>query len=130
MQISFNGQKHIFWQVLFWLRPILGWHKHQRCTVAKYHDYDHLLYVLFLQTFRHLDTCFTTITTMNRYICTVDASKIRYTVKEFLSVFCFVDPVPPPLTQDAKLICCVNVREIFAHKRACWVTGGGDTLKH
>ena len=31
----------------------------------------------------------------------------------------------PPLTQDATLICCVNVREIFADERACWVTGGG-----
>ena len=29
-----------------------------------------------------------------------------------------------PLTQDATLTCCVNVREIFAFKRACWVTGG------
>ena len=32
---------------------------------------------------------------------------------------------PPPLTKDATLICCVNVREIFADKRACWVMGGG-----
>ena len=52
MQISFDGQKHIFWQVLLWLRPILGWHKHQRCTVAKCHDYGHLLYVLFLQPYK------------------------------------------------------------------------------
>ena len=56
---------------------------------------------------------------------------------EFFRVFFFffffgfvVDPVPPlppaPLTQDAILICCVNVREIFADKRACWVTGVGS----
>ena len=31
------------------------------------------------------------------------------------------------MTQNATLICCVNVREIFADKRACWVTGGGGT---
>ena len=60
MQISFDGQKHIFWQVLLWLRPILGWHKHQKCTVAKYYDYGHLLYVLFFTAihakYTHLDT--------------------------------------------------------------------------
>ena len=46
---------------------------------------------------------------------------------EFSSVFCFADPVPPPppLTQNATLICCVIVREIFADKRAYWFTGGG-----
>ena len=29
--------------------PYIGWHEHQRCTVAKYHDYGQLLYVLFVQ---------------------------------------------------------------------------------
>ena len=29
--------------------PYFGWHKHQRCIVAKYHCYGHLLYVLFLK---------------------------------------------------------------------------------
>ena len=29
--------------------PYFGWHEHQRCTVAKYHDYGQLRYVLFLQ---------------------------------------------------------------------------------
>ena len=28
--------------------PYFGWHEHQRYTVAKYHDYGQLLYVLFL----------------------------------------------------------------------------------
>ena len=62
---KFWWTKAYIWQVLLWLRPILGWHKHQRCTVANYHDYDHLLYVLLLQpykliiyTFTHLDNLF------------------------------------------------------------------------
>ena len=43
--------------------------------------------------------------------------------------FCFVDPIPH-LTQDATLICCVNWREIFADKRACWAKGGGGRGAH
>ena len=39
-------------------------------------------------------------------------------------------PCPPPLTQDSTLMWCVNWREIFAYKRACWVTGVGSTLKN
>ena len=38
--------------------PYFGWHKHQRCIVAKY-DYGHLLYVLFLQPYKrniHIQT--------------------------------------------------------------------------
>ena len=73
---------------------------------------------------KHTVSCFTTITTINRYICTVDASKIilnlfffHILLRNFFNVFCFVGPVPP-LTQNATLICCVNVQEIFADKRA------------
>ena len=88
-----------------------------------------------IYTFRHLDTCFTTITTMNRYSCTVDALKIIFFSFFFRNFSAFLAlltlfPVPPPLPliQNATLICCVNVREIFADKRACWVTGvGGGT---
>ena len=40
--------------------PYFGWHKYQRYIVAKYYDYGHLLYVLFLacgpKTASHIDT--------------------------------------------------------------------------
>ena len=50
MQVSFDGQKHIFWSFFALLgAPYFGWHKHQRCIVAKYYDYGQLLFVLFLQ---------------------------------------------------------------------------------
>ena len=52
MQISFDGQKHIYGKFYSDWGTILGGRKYQRCTVAKYHDYDHLLYVLFLQTYK------------------------------------------------------------------------------
>ena len=38
-----------------------------------FYFYSHTSYIY---TFRHLYTCFTTITTINRCICTVDALKI------------------------------------------------------
>ena len=40
MQISFDGQKLIISKFYSGWGPIFGWHKHHRCTVAKYHDYD------------------------------------------------------------------------------------------
>ena len=46
-----------------------------------------------------------------------------------LSAFFALMTLFPPLTHDATLICCVNWREIFATKRACWVTGGGTHPK-
>ena len=55
-------------------------------------------------------------------------------LRDFFSIFFYpvtLPPtLPPPLTQDATLVRCVNVQEIFADKRACWVTGVGDTLKN
>ena len=74
MQISFDGQKaYILASFTLVEAPYLGWHEHQRCIVVKYHEYGQLLYVQFLQPQK---LCFTTISTMNRYIYTVDALKI------------------------------------------------------
>ena len=64
MQVSFDGQKHIFWLFLLYLRPhtSAGMNNSQRCIVIIDLEY----------TLKHLDTWFTSITTTNRYIYTVD----------------------------------------------------------
>ena len=35
--------------------PNFGWHEHQRCIVAKYHDYGQLLYVYIEANYTHID---------------------------------------------------------------------------
>ena len=82
MQVDFEGQKHIFWLFLLCFRPH---------TSAGMNIKDALLqnimimasYCMFyfyshrhLYTFGHLDISFTTITTINKFIYTVDALKI------------------------------------------------------
>ena len=54
MQTGFDGQKHMQFLVDFTLveAPYFGWHKHQRCIVAKYNDYGHLLYAVILQPYK------------------------------------------------------------------------------
>ena len=45
MQISFDGQK-TYMLAIFTLveAQYFEWHEHQRCIVAKYNDYGHLLF--------------------------------------------------------------------------------------
>ena len=82
MQVSFDGQRHTFWLFLLCLRPHTSAGMNIKdallqnimimASYCMFYFYSHrrLLY-----TFRHLDTGFTTITTVNRYIYMVDALK-------------------------------------------------------